>query len=443
MNFALFNFTEEAAELGKVVTRTRNLSLVQRKMSPEVNGKDGRSIRASRIRVKEPSNGGEELRVKSPRTSDGEELATSSGTSEGVADVLFGREDEVAAIESQVEKCIKSSCSVSMYISGPPGTGKTASVELVMRRLSAKYRMIAINVNCVSVNTEIALLKAVFAKLSSSRRNVAASKLRDCVENLLRTVDCPVVLILDEIDYIQSRNRAILYTAFQWPSQCFSLAVVAISNSLDLTERELPKLKLSKPPIVLPFSPYSKEDLQRILKNKLSSKNGIDERAVELCSRKVAAMTGDVRHAMQIAQQMLPEMRGLSDKRSVLKNEPTKSACPQVLGAVTNVYRSVLYRTRIPLQQKVLLAIILRLADKHSNTAVDRDLLLNAYELVCEMMSLPAADAGGANIALSLLESLSVIKLNACKCQLLVDVPTAVDFIADSTLLSQINNMAL
>lgn len=70
-------------------------------------------------------------------------------------------------------------------------------------------------------------------------------------------------------------------------------------------------------------------------------------------------------------------------------------------------------------------------------------MLLNAYELVCEMMSLPAADAGGANIALSLLESLSVIKLNACKCQLLVDVPTAVDFIADSTLLSQINNMAL
>lgn len=64
---------------GKVVTRTRNLSLVQRKMSPEVNGKGGRSIRASRIRVKEPSNGGEELRVKSPRTSDGEELATSSG----------------------------------------------------------------------------------------------------------------------------------------------------------------------------------------------------------------------------------------------------------------------------------------------------------------------------------------------------------------------------
>lgn len=54
--------------------------------------------------------------------------------------------------------------------------------------------MIAINVNCVSVNTEIALLKAVFAKLSSSRRNVAASKLRDCVENLLRTVDCPVLV---------------------------------------------------------------------------------------------------------------------------------------------------------------------------------------------------------------------------------------------------------
>lgn len=47
--------------------------------------------------------------------------------------------------------------------------------------------------------------------------------------------------------------------------------ISAISNSLDLTERELPKLKLSKPPIVLPFSPYSKEDLQRILKNKLSS----------------------------------------------------------------------------------------------------------------------------------------------------------------------------
>ncbi|VDK43294.1 unnamed protein product [Anisakis simplex] len=422
-------------------------------------------------------------------------------SSKQIVQLLEGRESEMATIESHLQKCISSSYSMSVYISGPPGTGKTASVNAVLHALSVKHRLIVINVNCVSTNTEAALLRLMSDKLPnlrSSRRNIVSSKLLDTVESCLQRADCPVVLVLDEIDYIQPKNRNILYTAFQWPSKFSSMALIAISNSLDLTERELPKLKLAIPPIVLPFSPYSKEDLLRILKTKLSSNSDIDERAVELCSRKVASMTGDVRHAMQIAQQMLPslrcpircdffsnfqllrwhnipfaincvkflwwwfyvmsqevvsdfqynftvqaEMKNSLNESSKLTSAPSMS-CPRVLGAITNVYRSSLDRARIPLQQKILLATMLRLADKQKNTTLDKDTLLEAYEKVCNTISLPYIDTECANSAFALLESLSVLKCTRSqKCQLLVDIPTAVDYIADSALMAQINNLAL
>ncbi|KHN83791.1 Cell division control protein 6 -like protein [Toxocara canis] len=396
--------------------------------------------RGVRALASESPNSVRQQNMKSSRKS---ESTCEEGASEEIVKMLYGRESEVARIQSELEKCISSSCSMSIYISGPPGTGKTASVRTVLRNLSSRYRLIVISVNCVSVNTKAALLRAMLDKLPRSCPSGSSSTLRDNAEGLLRKADCPVILVLDEIDYVQTKNRGFIYAAFQWPSQFASLAVIAISNSLDLTERELPKLKLAVPPVLLPFAPYSKEDLQRILKNKLSSNNGVDERAVELCSRKVAAMTGDVRHAMQIAQRMLPDVSVSLKECAKRVGSADRGACPQVLGAVTNVYRSSLSRTRIPLQQKVLLATMLRLVDKHRSTVLDKGVLLDAYERVCNMISLPTADTSGTNAALSLLESLSLLKSNAHECQLLIDAQTAIDYMADSTLFAQINNLAL
>ena len=55
-----------------------------------------------------------------------------------------------------------------------------------------------------------------------------------------------LVLVLDEIDQLESKNQDVLYTVFEWPALFASrLALVGIANTLDLTDRVLPRLQVS------------------------------------------------------------------------------------------------------------------------------------------------------------------------------------------------------
>lgn len=356
--------------------------------------------------------------------------------------VLSGRARETAFLESRLENSIKCGTPVSLYISGPPGTGKTATVTAVLKELSTRHKeLLFIYVNCVSVNTETALLKAIISKFKGAPEQVAVSELAATLEKLFISSAFPIVVVLDELDFIKSHS--FLYAAFQWPVVHSSVSLLGIANSLDLTERILPKLKLTRSPEILPFLPYSRTDLQEILLRKLSAENCLDRRALELCSRKVARMTGDVRTAIGIAQQTLSGMQKATPE--ALKNGcvPEQSACSRVLSALSNTYCSPLVRTRIPLQQKVILATMLRLAEKHSCTTIDKDSLICAYCKVCGMLSLPPLDADGVRTTLSLLESQSFIECKSSSCQLLVDVSVAKEIVADSALLAQISDLSL
>ena len=54
-----------------------------------------------------------------------------------------------------------------------------------------------------------------------------------------------VLLVLDEIDQLDSKCHDVLYSLFEWPYLRNSKVVlVGIANSLDLTDRILPRLKV-------------------------------------------------------------------------------------------------------------------------------------------------------------------------------------------------------
>jgi cell division control protein 6 len=56
------------------------------------------------------------------------------------------------------------------------------------------------------------------------------------------------ILVLDEIDQLESKNQDVLYTVFEWPALASSrLALVGIANTLDLTDRVLPRLQVQGP----------------------------------------------------------------------------------------------------------------------------------------------------------------------------------------------------
>ena len=75
------------------------------------------------------------------------------------------------------------------------------------------------------------------------------------------------------MDQLDSKNQEILYTMFEWPSLKDSrLVLIGIANALDLTDRILPRL-LARPeckPQLLHFPPYSREQIIKVLQDRLS-----------------------------------------------------------------------------------------------------------------------------------------------------------------------------
>ena len=149
------------------------------------------------------------------------------------------------------------------------------------------------------------------------------------------------ILVLDEIDSLDSHNQEVLYTIFEWPSfPHSSLILLTISNSLDFTDRILPRLKnsVSFIPSLINFPPYSQLDITHIISNRLSEvehnqiyynisfitasilaiiilfplhifdhtqlkeQSAIDQSAIMFCARKVSSMAGDVRVALNVCR---------------------------------------------------------------------------------------------------------------------------------------------
>lgn len=145
-------------------------------------------------------------------------------------------------------------------------------------------------------------------------------------------------MVLDEIDHLLTKDQEVLYTIFEWSLATSSrLILIGISNALDLTDRFLPRLKArSLKPELLPFQPYTASQIESVITTRLQSllpEDAPDKKyvpyvypgAIQLCAKRVAAHTGDLRKAFDMCR------RGLELLESELKAKARKDiACSDV-----------------------------------------------------------------------------------------------------------------
>ena len=124
------------------------------------------------------------------------------------------------------------------------------------------------------------------------------------------------LLLLDEIDQLE---QVLLYKLFELALLPTStLILIGISNSLDLVDRTLPRLRAKHlEPELLHFAPYSFEAISTIVKERLASiklaeyllPTGpptvlFEAPAIELCARKLTS-SGDVRKVLDTCRKAL------------------------------------------------------------------------------------------------------------------------------------------
>jgi len=227
-----------------------------------------------------------------------------------VTEDLPGREEELVKLHEFLDNHLEKETSASLYISGPPGTGKTASLFKIMQQY-AQSKFKTVYINCTTMKSAAAIYGKIIQELSIINATKSGKNSKAIIEKYLRTNHKILMLVLDEIDQLESRKQSVLYSIFEWPSIPDSkLILVGIANALDLTDRILPRLqaRCELKPILMHFAPYTKQQISNIILARLNQANATNvftPSAIQLLAGKVAAISGDIRRALDISRRVI------------------------------------------------------------------------------------------------------------------------------------------
>ncbi len=235
---------------------------------------------------------------------------------------LVGREEERSELRTFIEEGIESKSGRCMYVSGPPGTGKSALVGEVCQDFQGTKEVETAYINCMSARCSKDIYAMLCREFSSHDDEAGCDQVGRLREMLLpkrKTSDHVYIVTLDEIDHLLTLDLEILYLLFQWSLDRSSrLILIGIANALDLTDRFLPRLKARNlKPQLLPFLPYTAPQIVSVITTKLKSLSLPDTTtpidylpflhpsAIQLCSKKAATQSGDIRKAFDIIRRTI------------------------------------------------------------------------------------------------------------------------------------------
>ncbi|KFW64437.1 Origin recognition complex subunit 1 [Pygoscelis adeliae] len=235
------------------------------------------------------------------------------------------REEEFQDIYNFVESKLIDGTGGCMYISGVPGTGKTATVHEVISCLQQAAEnddlpsFQFIEINGMKLTDPHQALVQILELLTGQK--VTATHATALLAKLFNTPGPKrktTVLVVDELDLLWTRKQNVMYNLFDWPTQKHSkLIILAIANTMDLPERIMMNRVASRLGLTrMSFQPYTYKQLQQIISSRLNSMKAFEEDAIQLVSRKVAALSGDARRCLDICRRATEICEFSSQKRN-------------------------------------------------------------------------------------------------------------------------------
>jgi Cdc6-like AAA superfamily ATPase len=120
-----------------------------------------------------------------------------------------------------------------------------------------------------------------------------------------------------------TKKQDVLYNIFDWPYKKNSKwIVVAIANAMNLPEQVMSKISSRLGLSRMNFQPYTHGELEEIVKLRLEELNLFESDAITYAARKVAAVSGDARRALEICRRAT-ELAEKENNKPAAKGEKT------------------------------------------------------------------------------------------------------------------------
>ncbi|KAF8624427.1 hypothetical protein AX17_007136 [Amanita inopinata Kibby_2008] len=249
-------------------------------------------------------------------------------------DALPCRDEEFRRVLRCVGELLAEGSGGCIYISGVPGTGKTATIHAVIRELKRMAVNNEINpftyveINGLRVPEPSAAYNLLWEGVSG-RDTAKDGHLRISAKDSLKALTRhfnggggrgrgpgghACVVLMDELDQLVTAKQDVIYNFFNWPTLVGSkLVVIAVANTMDLPERVMTGRVRSRLGMIrINFQPYTTQQLEQIVKSRLASareglENGNDKDVIapdgiKFAAMKVSSISGDARRVLDICR---------------------------------------------------------------------------------------------------------------------------------------------
>ncbi|XP_053688460.1 origin recognition complex subunit 1 [Sabethes cyaneus] len=336
-----------------------------------------------------------------------------------VPESLPCREKEYAEIYNFLEGKIIDRCGGCMYISGVPGTGKTATTTAVIRalQLQAEEEEIPqfeyIEINGMRLTEPRQAYVHIYRQLTG--KTLAWEQAYNLLDKRFTTKSprrITTILLVDELDILCNKRQDVVYNLLNWPTAITAhLVVITIANTMDLPERLLmgkisSRLGLTR----LTFQPYNFRQLQEIVMARLLGMSSFDSDAIQLVARKVAAVSGDARRALDICRRATE----FADDHSIKSRQRVSVSMihvQQALGEMISSAKVQTIKSCSRMEQLFLQAVTAEVA----RTGIEECSFLGVYSQFESLAAFAGVPLPNPGRAISICNRLGICRLLICE----------------------------
>ncbi|XP_055536896.1 origin recognition complex subunit 1 [Wyeomyia smithii] len=329
------------------------------------------------------------------------------------------REKEYDEIYSFLEGKIIESCGGCMYISGVPGTGKTATTSAVIRALQSQAeeeeipKFEFVEINGMRLTEPRQAYVHIYRQLTG--KTLAWEQAYNLLDKRFTTKSprrITTILLVDELDILCNKRQDVVYNLLNWPTAATAhLVVITIANTMDLPERLLmgkisSRLGLTR----LTFQPYNFRQLQEIVMARLTGMSSFDSDAIQLVARKVAAVSGDARRALDICRRAT-ELADDHSKKSGQRVSVSMVFVQQALGEMISSAKVQTIRSCSRVEQLFLQAVTAEVA----RTGIEECIFIRVYSQFESLAAFAGITVPNPGRAISICSRLGTSRLLICE----------------------------
>ncbi|MFH1222158.1 MAG: AAA family ATPase [Candidatus Micrarchaeota archaeon] len=216
------------------------------------------------------------------------------------------RDKQINEIMTLLAPALKGQKPRNLIIYGKTGTGKTCSMKKIMEEFEKMQSNSKIHyINCRVYNSKYRIIQKVM-KSYYDELEKAGFGFPFLYEKMLETMTAgnEIIIVLDEADMIKDLDD-LVYTLTRANDEAHGggIALIGISNRVSFKENLDPRSKSSLNEIEIIFPPYTSEQLQKILEQRIAEgfqPDVVKSSAINLTAAMTAQESGDARYALKL-----------------------------------------------------------------------------------------------------------------------------------------------